>query len=115
VLLLTLAVTASVAVRGGAAKALLVIDEVERTITLPGRGRRAKGLTVPFDAVEEVQVDEKLGRDSDGDPIERYEVVLHYREGDSTRRERLVEKHERAQAEALAAWIEDQLRGGPWR
>lgn len=116
VLVLTLGVTAAVALRGVAPKELLAIDPVERTITLPARGKHPEPLSIPFAAVEQVRVERRSQRDSEGSRQILYEPTIAYTdEGGVARRARLPRKVSALEAESLAAWLEEQVRGGPGR
>jgi hypothetical protein len=109
VLVLTLGVTAAVALRGGPGKEMLVIDQADQTITLPARGRRREPLTIPLAAVERVQVARRSGRGSKGGRQITYVPTIDYTDQKGSPREaHLPRKYSRAAAEGLAAWIEEQ-------
>jgi len=112
VLLLTLAVTAIVAVRAGPGKELLVIDQVGQTITLPARRRRQEPVCIPFASIERVEVDRRTTRGSKGARNRSYVPTIVYADGEgSEQRAILGRKHDPAEAEGLATWIDAQLHG----
>lgn len=100
-------------VRVGAGRTHLILDELARTVTLPASKTDQRGvpLMIRYPDVESVGVREKPPTHSGRAVSRRYEIVLGYRGGNGQQQVKIAEKSNRAEAEGLAAWIEEQIKG----
>jgi hypothetical protein len=112
ILCVSIAVTAWTARRNARGLRDLVIDEGDRTLLLPATFGREGPLTIPFQAVAGVEVEERL-RLREEEPGKRYAptLVLASR-GPPPRRETLAEWINQEPAEGLARWLRKKLRLG---
>lgn len=89
----------------------LIVDELNRRLSLPAGPGREERLDVPWSQVKSVMVEKRTRTDSDGDTLTVWcpTVVLTGAQGES-RSEALIEWSEENKATALVDWLESRLR-----